>query len=76
MQGALDRAAFDRLVGALSLCIGIEAHVTLRDVCGFTETEARNIKTWAAAALVDAATARLVDRSATEPVGVPKRGKR
>jgi AcrR family transcriptional regulator len=48
----LDRAAFDRLVGALSLCIGIEAHVTLRDVCGFSAKEARAIKKWAAAVLM------------------------
>jgi AcrR family transcriptional regulator len=56
LRGSLDRTAFDRLVGALSLCIGIEAHVTLRDVCGFNESEAHDIKRWAAAALVEAAT--------------------
>jgi AcrR family transcriptional regulator len=56
LRGSLDRATFDRLVGALSLCVGIEAHVTLRDVCGFSETEARDIKEWAAAALVEAVT--------------------
>jgi AcrR family transcriptional regulator len=55
MRASLDDAAFDRLVGALSLCLGIEAHVTLRDVCGFSEQEASAIKAWAAAALVAAA---------------------
>ena len=57
LQSALDRADFDRLVGALSLCIGIEAHVTLRDVCGFNAKDARDIKKWAAAALIVAARA-------------------
>ena len=57
MRTTLDRASFERLVGALSLCIGIEAHVTLRDVCGFSATEARTIKAWAASALIEAATA-------------------
>jgi AcrR family transcriptional regulator len=52
LYGELDRVSFDRLVGALSLCIGIEAHVTLRDVCGFTAKEARAIKKWAAAVLM------------------------
>jgi AcrR family transcriptional regulator len=55
LRATLDRAAFDRLVGALSLCVGIEAHVTLRDVCGFSATEARAIKNWAASALLGAA---------------------
>jgi AcrR family transcriptional regulator len=55
LRDTLEPAAFDRLVGALSLCIGIEAHVTLRDVCGFSESDAHEIKRWAADALVDAA---------------------
>ena len=55
LRASLDRDSFDRLAGALSLCIGIEAHVTLRDVCGFSEDEARAIKVWAAATLLDAA---------------------
>src|ERR1700677_734772 len=55
MRASLNEAEFDRLVGALSLCLGIEAHVTLRDVCGFNEQEASAIKAWAAAALVEAA---------------------
>jgi AcrR family transcriptional regulator len=57
LNAALAPAALERLAGALSLCIGIEAHVTLRDVCGFSAAEARAIKTWAASALLDAAKA-------------------
>ncbi len=55
LRPALDRTAFDRLVGALSLCIGIEAHVTLRDVCGFSAKDARAIKKWAAGILIASA---------------------
>ena len=55
LRPSLDRAAFERLVGALSLCIGIEAHVTLRDVCGLGAADARAIKTWAAEAILSAA---------------------
>ena len=55
LDASLDRLAFGRLVGALSLCIGIEAHVTLRDVCGFSAAEARAIKVWAASTLLAAA---------------------
>jgi AcrR family transcriptional regulator len=58
LRTSIDRASFDRLVGALSLCVGIEAHVTLRDVCGFSATEARAIKAWAASALLGAANVR------------------
>ena len=56
LHASVDEAAFDRLVGALSLCVGIEAHVTLRDVCGFSAAEARAIKMWAATALLEAVT--------------------
>jgi AcrR family transcriptional regulator len=50
----LDRRVFKRLVSALSLCVGIEAHVTLRDVCGLSADEARRTKMWAARALLAA----------------------
>jgi len=48
----LDPSAFERLVSALSLTVGIEAHVTLRDVCGLSAAEARRTKVWAAQALL------------------------
>jgi hypothetical protein len=44
-------------VSALSLCVGIEADVTLRDVCGLSAEEARRTKLWAAQALLGAAIA-------------------
>jgi len=52
---SLDERALDRLVAALSLCVGIEAHIALRDVCGLAPEEAVEIKLWAADALLRAA---------------------
>jgi AcrR family transcriptional regulator len=57
LRDALDRHAFERLVAALSLCVGIESHVALRDVCGLPADEARKVKLWAARALLSAALA-------------------
>jgi AcrR family transcriptional regulator len=54
---SLDKPALDRLVAALSLCVGIEAHIALRDVCGLSPEEAAEIKLWAAEALLKAALA-------------------
>jgi AcrR family transcriptional regulator len=53
----LDPSAFERLVSALSLTVGIEAHVTLRDVCGLSAPQARRTKVWAAQALLASALA-------------------
>src|SRR3954447_13969329 len=36
LREASDRQSFQCLVAALSLCVGIEAHISLRDVCGLT----------------------------------------
>lgn len=57
VRAQLDPAVFDRLVSALSLTVGIEAHVTLRDVCGLSAAQARRTKVWAAQALLAAALA-------------------
>jgi AcrR family transcriptional regulator len=57
LREEIDRRACDRLVAALSLCVGIESHVALRDVCGLTPEEAREVKLWAARALLTAAMA-------------------
>jgi AcrR family transcriptional regulator len=51
----LDEASFERLVAALSLCVGIEAQVALRDVCGLSPADAAEVKQWAAGALLKAA---------------------
>lgn len=54
MAQRLDTRSLRRLTSALSLCSGIEAHLTLRDVCGLSASEARQVKLWAAHALLRA----------------------
>jgi AcrR family transcriptional regulator len=50
-------AAFARLVSALSVLIGWEAEIVLRDVRGLTQRQAEDVVAWATRALVDAALA-------------------
>lgn len=57
LRDALDTDRFERLVNALCLCAGVEAHVTLRDVCGLSPDDALRTKLWAAQALLQAAAA-------------------
>lgn len=57
LREELDRHSFRQLVAALSLCVGIEAHISLRDVCGLTPDQARRVKLWTARALLQAAIA-------------------
>ncbi len=49
-----DPVTFRRLVAALSLCMGIEALVVLKDVCGLEAEEAVEVSRWAAQALLQA----------------------
>jgi AcrR family transcriptional regulator len=56
LRERLDPDRFERLVNALCLCAGVEAHVTLRDVCGLSPDDALRTKLWAAQALLQAAT--------------------
>jgi len=55
LREEMDRRSFGRLVAALSLCVGIEAQISLCDVCGLTPGEARKVKLWAAGTLLTAA---------------------
>jgi AcrR family transcriptional regulator len=50
-----DPATFRRLVAGLSLCMGIEALIVLRDVCGLDAAQATEVSRWAAQALLEAA---------------------
>jgi AcrR family transcriptional regulator len=59
LRDAIDRRSFGRLVAALSLCVGIEAQISLCDVCGLTPEEARTVKLWTARALLKAAIAEI-----------------
>ena len=52
IRGRLEESAFRRLVAALSLCMGIEALVVLRDVCALESSEAQEVLLWAARTLL------------------------
>jgi AcrR family transcriptional regulator len=52
VRGYLEEPAFRRLVAALSLCMGIEALVVLRDVCALESSEAQEVLLWAARTLL------------------------
>ncbi|MDQ3863713.1 MAG: hypothetical protein M3317_09470 [Actinomycetota bacterium] len=48
VRGRFEESDFRRLVAALSLCMGIEALVVLRDVCALESSEAEEVLRWAA----------------------------
>ncbi len=50
----MDEASFERLVAATCLCVGVEALVVLRDVCGLEAEEAEEVSRWAVFALLGA----------------------
>ena len=52
VRGHLEEPDFRRLVAALSLCMGIEALVVLRDVCALESSEAQEVLLWAARTLL------------------------
>lgn len=51
----IDADTLRRLTSALALCVGAEAFVVLRDLCGLESEEADDTLGWAARALVNAA---------------------
>lgn len=57
LQASMSPSTFERLVCALSLTVGIEALVVLRDVCRLPADKAREVKRWAAKSLLQAALA-------------------
>ncbi|HZC83715.1 MAG TPA: helix-turn-helix domain-containing protein [Rubrobacter sp.] len=52
IDGRLEEPDFRRLVAALSLCMGIEALIVLRDVCALDSSEAEEVLRWAARVLL------------------------
>jgi len=48
-------AAFERLTRALALVIGTEGMIVVRDVLQLDDGDARSVKRWAIAALIEAA---------------------
>jgi AcrR family transcriptional regulator len=53
--GRLEEPDLRRLVAALSLCMGIEALVVLRDICALEPEQAEEVSRWASRALLRAA---------------------
>ncbi len=54
-RGRFNDETYDRLCAALALIFGTESMIVFRDVLGLDETTARQVKSWAARALVQAA---------------------
>jgi hypothetical protein len=52
VRGRLEEQDFRRLVAALSLCMGTEALVVLRDVCALESSEAQEVLLWTARTLL------------------------
>lgn len=55
IRNELDEHAFRRLASALALCMGAEAFVVLKDLCGLDDDEVEQTLRWAARALVTSA---------------------
>ncbi|GLZ46086.1 TetR family transcriptional regulator [Actinomycetospora sp. NBRC 106375] len=58
LQGRLDPDELDRLTHALTVVMGIESVLVLRDICGLEAAEMLAVQHWTARALVDAAASR------------------
>lgn len=54
LEKQLGQERFERLIGAISLTLGIEALIVLSDVCLLPAERGQEIKRWAARALLDA----------------------
>ena len=59
LRPQLGTKRYEKLIGALSLFIGIESAVVLRDVCFLSTEKAREIKIWGALAILKAALAEM-----------------
>lgn len=55
LRRRLRPAAFEQLVSGLSLCVGIEAMLVLRDIRGLSSAQATEVSVWMAVALLRAA---------------------
>jgi AcrR family transcriptional regulator len=55
LQGRLDPVELDRLTHALTVVMGIESTLVLRDICGLNSPEILAVQHWAAQALLAAA---------------------
>lgn len=59
LQEQLGKGAFERVVCALSLTVGVEAQIVLRDICLLSGNAARDVKLWAARAILKEALAEV-----------------
>jgi AcrR family transcriptional regulator len=57
VRDELSKGAFSQLVSAISLCVGAEALIVLRDVRGLSPAAAADVSAWSAKALLRAALA-------------------
>jgi len=55
MRRQLDAASYERLLSALSLCVGAEALIVLRDIRGMSTSAAIELSVWTAQAILRAA---------------------
>ena len=59
LQERLGKVAFEQVVCALSLTVGVEAQIVLRDICLLSGNKARDVKLWAARAILKEALAEV-----------------
>ena len=71
LETQLGKEAFERVVAALCLTIGIEAAVVFRDVCLLSPNRGREIKRWAAHVILQAAVNEALT-SGTKPKKISK----
>lgn len=53
LRGTVTAGSFDKLTQCLAVCVGIDALMVLRDICGVTGDEAEQLMVWMAHALLD-----------------------
>jgi AcrR family transcriptional regulator len=53
VRADLPAEAFTNLTNCLAVCLGIDALIVLRDICGITGQEAENLMVWMAKGLLD-----------------------
>jgi len=55
VKDRLPQEAYSQLVDALAVCVGIDALIVLRDVCGLRSEEAEKVMIWMSTSLLDRA---------------------
>jgi AcrR family transcriptional regulator len=63
-RGQLSHDLYERLASALAVCLGIDALIVLRDICGLAPDRVESVMMWSAQALFEAA---LKDAASAEP---------